>query len=108
MDPPPPSIRAYALSIEDGQWTQIKEDDLCSYAWNFWDEHVSADEDDLLWGGHECHWHFTETIDVNEEVNNSSATCIQINHWPPLKITHTPSWGWRMENFMCVYATVTW
>jgi len=123
-----PSIRAYCLSVEESRRIRITVDDLCSYSWNFWykreagnywvnydpywrglhpmrryfhrDGYVSADPDDPLWGGHECQWNFTE---MHEEM--PLMVCVRINQWPPLKVSRTCCWGWRMENFMVVYQT---
>eukprot|EP00253_Pinus_taeda_P016975 PITA_16975 len=123
-----PRITAYCLSLEEGCRIRITADDLCSYTWNFWykreagnywvncdpywrglhpmrryfhrDGYVSADPDDPLWGGHECRWNFTK---MHKE--RSVMVCVRINEWPPLNVSRTSCWGWRMENFMVVYQT---
>lgn len=128
LNPIEPSITAYYLSIEESRRIRITVDDLCSHSWNFWykreagnywvnsdpywrglnpmrryfhrDGYISADPDDPLWGGHECRWNFTEMQD-----ENSLMVSVRINKWPPLKISRTSCWEWRMENFMVVYQT---
>lgn len=87
------------------------------------DGYVSADPNDPLWGGHECRWNFTQmpgcTPQVREkqeekspsrvcekqEEKSRSRVCVRINKWPPLKVSRTSCWGWRLENFMVVYQT---
>lgn len=123
-----PRITAYRLSLEEGRRIRITVDDLCSYSWNFWykmeagsywvnsdpywhglhpmrryfhrDGYVSADPDDPLWGGHECCWNFTKM-----HRDKSLMLHVRINQWPPLRVSRTSCWGWRMENFMVVYQT---
>jgi hypothetical protein len=73
------------------------------------DGYVSADPDDPLWGGHECRWHFTKVpaprVHEKHEEKSLCTVSVRINHWPPLRISRTSCWGWRMENFMVVYET---
>jgi hypothetical protein len=73
------------------------------------DGYVSADPDDPLLGGHECCWNFAKLpapqVRENHEEKSLTTVCVRINQWPPLKVSRTSCWGWRMENFMVVYQT---
>eukprot|EP00253_Pinus_taeda_P013529 PITA_13529 len=81
----------------------LAEKNLLQEAGNHWvkcDGYVSSDPDDPLSGVHERRWNFTKMYE-----ERSVMACVRLNEWPPLQVSRTSCWGWRMENFMVVYET---
>lgn len=125
-------LESYSRAMLDGKRVRIRREDLCDHAWEFhftkgapeywrnldpfWkgtgplmhryfhpDGSLSADPDDVVWGGHECCYTVVTSIFLNGNIREHY---VRINRWPQLCVSRRKDWGWELSNFLYAYSSI--
>ncbi|KAL9232965.1 hypothetical protein vseg_008017 [Gypsophila vaccaria] len=127
-----PKLATYSRAIIDSKRVHVTKEDLMDHAWDFhfteaapsywkdldpyWgrvgppmhrhfhpDGSVTADAEDIVWGGHECSYTIVTGIHSHGMIRENY---VRINRWPHLRVSRRKDWGWEMSNFVSVYSSV--
>ncbi|KAL8171462.1 hypothetical protein V2J09_023266 [Rumex salicifolius] len=125
-------METYSRAMLDGKRVRIRREDLCDHAWDFhfakgapeyWrdldpylkgtgppmhryfhpDGSLSADPDDLVWGGHACCYTVVTSIFHDGKIREHY---VRINRWPQLFVSRRKDWGWEMSSILCAYSSI--
>ncbi|XP_073025272.1 uncharacterized protein [Primulina eburnea] len=125
-------LAAYSLSVMDYKRTRITRNDLGDHVWvfhfteaapmywrnldSYWkgsgtpmrryfhlDGSITADPDDVVWGGHEsCYTVVTGLL----EDGTIREHYVRINRWPRLSVKRKDDGSWELSNLLYCYTSV--